>query len=79
MNHVTIGVYSNDTYKVNIVRPEDLEGHIQYNKLMRFGRALFVDGKCEYDGLLTKEKIAEWTKKIAEMKFDTRQPSDLYY
>ena len=30
--HVTVGVYMNGVYKVNIVRDEDLEDHIQYNK-----------------------------------------------
>ena len=34
--HVTVGVYMNGVYKVNIVRDEDLEDHIQYNKKFRF-------------------------------------------
>jgi hypothetical protein len=67
-NHITIGVYSNDSYKRNIVRPEDLERHIEYNKVMRFGRALFVDGKCVYSGYLNEEKIKEWTEKTSQMK-----------
>ncbi|MEX3625397.1 hypothetical protein [Viridibacillus arvi] len=79
MNYVTIGVYSNDTFKVNIVRPEHIEGHIEYNKTMRFGRALFVNGKCEYSGYLSDEKVAKWTEKIAEMTFDTSKPSVLYW
>lgn len=55
-NHVTIGVNSNDTFTVNIVRPEHLKGHTEYNKVMRFGRALFVDGRCEYSGYLSNKK-----------------------
>lgn len=78
MNHVTIGVYSNDAYKQNIVRPEDLENHIEYNKKWRFGRALFVDGNCVYEGFLPEEKITEWEEKIRSMHFDTRIPSQVY-
>lgn len=79
LNHVTIGVNSNDSYTVNIVRPEHLENHIEYNKIMRFGRALFVDGKCVYEGYLSDFKIGEWTEKISKMEFDTSRPSDLYF
>ncbi|WCK57022.1 hypothetical protein PP175_27930 (plasmid) [Aneurinibacillus sp. Ricciae_BoGa-3] len=46
MNHVTIGVYSNGEYKVNVVQGNHLQDHIEYNQTMRPGRALFVDGKC---------------------------------
>lgn len=77
-NHVTIGVYNNETFKVNIVKPDDLEGHIEYNMQMRFGRALFVDGKCVYSGYLNDEKIARWTEKISKMNFDTSKSSEPY-
>lgn len=49
-NHLTIGVYSNGDWKYNVVRDEDLESHIDYNKTFRFGRILYVDGKRVYDG-----------------------------
>lgn len=78
MNHVTVGVNSNDTFTVNIVQPEHLEGHIEYNKVMRFGRAFFVDGKCVNQGYLSNSKIKEWTEKIAEMEFNMSKPSDVY-
>ena len=68
--HVTVGVYKNDSYKYNIVYDEDLESHIEYNKTWRFGRALFVDGKCVYQGYLSDEQIEDWTKRISEMQFD---------
>lgn len=79
MNHVTIGVNSNDSYVINIVRPEHLEGHIEYNKVMRFGRALFVNGECVYEGYLSDATIEKWTLKISEMKIDTSIPSKLYW
>ena len=78
MNHITIGVYSNGSYKVNIVRPEHLLHHIEYNKKMRFGRALFVDGKCEYAGYLSEEKTKEWEEKISRMNINSNIPSELY-
>lgn len=79
MNHVTVGVYNSNDYKVNIVKPDHLENHIEYNKFWRFGRALFVDGNCVYEGYLSKEQIDSWTEKIANMKFDTRVPSEKYW
>lgn len=79
MNHITIGVYSSGNYKVNIVRPEHLKHHIKYNKTMRGGRALFVDGKCVYAGYLSEEKTKEWEEKISEMNIDSRIPSDEYH
>lgn len=72
MNHITIGVYANDDYKINIVKEEDLVNHIEYNKLFRYGRALFVDGKCENQGYLSDIKRIEWENKIKQMDIDKR-------
>jgi len=58
--HTTIGVYPKpDRYlwKINGVAEEFLEDHIAYNKKWRFGRALFVDGKCVYPGHVAQEDI----------------------
>ena len=55
--HTTIGLYANLTFKMNGVKPEHLETHIEYNKTHRFGRALFVDGKCVYKGYLSDDQI----------------------
>ena len=57
-------------YKGNIVRDEDLEDHIQYNKKFRFGRGLFLDGKCINQGYLSGEQVRNWEKRISEMEFD---------
>lgn len=78
MNHITIGVYSDDSYKVNIVKEEDLNSHIEYNKTFRFGRALFVDGLCVNKGYLSKEKVNEWTDRIKTMNIDKSKPSYPY-
>lgn len=78
MNHITIGVYNNDTYKINIVKPEHLENHIEYNKTFRPGRALFVDGKCVHGGYLNRGRIKEWEEKIKGMYFNTLVASEVY-
>ena len=50
-NHLTIGVYSNGQWKYNVVRDEDLQEHIEYNKTWRPGRLLYVDGKRVWNGV----------------------------
>ena len=66
---MTVGVYCSGTHVINIVKDEDLESHIEYNKIFRPGRLLFVDGKYCCGGLLNdsalKEMIAEWKEKIS--------------
>lgn len=54
--HHTMGVYNNGDRVHNGVLPADLSDHIEYNKVMRFGRALFVDGVCHNEGYLGKER-----------------------
>lgn len=67
-----MGLYANGDVKHNGVAEEGLEAHIEYNRLMRFGRALFVDGKCVYKGYLgapllfvESPLIPEWEEKLA--------------
>ena len=52
--HTTIGVYPDGSTKINGVLDENLESHIDYNLVMRPGRALFVDGKCVHEGFVAK-------------------------
>jgi hypothetical protein len=63
--HTTIGVYANGSFKMNGVKPEHLEEHIKYNLTNRFGRALFIDGKCHYKGYLSEADAKNWEEKIA--------------
>ena len=60
----------NGRYVYNVVCDEDLEEHIEYNKTFRFGRGLFVDGKCVHQGYLSGEQVRNWEKRISEMKVD---------
>lgn len=55
--HTTIGIYPNGSFKLNGVKDEHLEHHIEYNKTLRPGRALVVDNKIVYHGYLTEEQI----------------------
>ena len=59
-NHLTLGIYANKSYKYNVVRDEDLEHHIQYNKIWRPGRLLYVDGKRVNNGEVNEEYLAEY-------------------
>lgn len=58
--HLTLGVYANGEYKFNVVRDEDLELHIEYNKTFRFGRILYVDGERVYDGCIKPENLEKY-------------------
>lgn len=78
MNHITVGVYANGEMKVNVVPRENLYGHIEYNRIVRPGRALFVDGECHLTGLLNKESIEASRVKIATLVIDTSIPSKEY-
>ena len=61
MNHLTLGIYGNGDWKYNVVRDEDLEDHIEYNKTWRWGRLLYVDGKRVYDGdSQTRSKLEKY-------------------
>lgn len=64
MIHTTVGLYANGEYKINGVLPEHLEAHITYNKTYRWGRSLFVDGKCVYNGYQSDEDVKAFEDKI---------------
>lgn len=77
-NVVTVGVYANQSYKVNVVAPEDLIDHIEYNKTFRCGRALFVDGICLHPGYLNKEEIKKWERQIEKMTLSKKMVTQPY-
>jgi hypothetical protein len=61
-NHLTLGVYLSGDYTHNVVREEDLEEHIQFNKTFRPGRLLYVDGQRIYNGVLKEEVLSKYDK-----------------
>jgi len=60
--HTTIGLYNSGSFLVNGVSSINLSSHIHYNIKNRFGRALFVDGVCVYEGNLSKKAIDDFIK-----------------
>lgn len=64
------GVYANGVKVFNGVYEEDLDHHIEYNKTFRFGRALFVRGKCVYRGYLSQEECDKIEIEIKDKKLD---------
>jgi len=68
-NHLTLGIYANGQCTHNIVKEEDLENHIRYNKIFRFGRLLYVDGKRVHDGSIQAKEDLERYDRIAEEFF----------
>lgn len=61
--HLTIGVYLNGSFKWNGVSSEYLTDHVEYNKKMRFGRALIVDWEIVHLGYLTEDVLKEFIQK----------------
>ena len=59
-NHLTLGVYLSGDYVYNVVREEDFEEHIQFNKTFRPGRLLYVDGQRIYNGVIKKEALSKY-------------------
>jgi len=70
MIHTTIGVYLSGHYKTNGVTDENLESHIEYNKTMRFGRALLVDGKVVHLGYYNESDREMLEERFKDIKID---------
>lgn len=79
MNHVSVGVYASGDHVINIVKDEHIIDHIEYNKLFRFGRALFVNGECLNKGYLKEEDIVKWQDKIKAMNINSSMTSEKYH
>lgn len=77
-NHITVGIYPSENFKVNVVRDEDLEKHIEYNLIFRPGRAFFVDGTCKYRAWMSAEDVKKWEDKIRSLDININRPSDKY-
>jgi hypothetical protein len=66
VKHHTVGVYKNQSYKENCVPSAELEQHVKYNTENRWGRGLFVDGKCVHQGYLSDEEVVAWEAKLKD-------------
>jgi hypothetical protein len=77
-NHISVGIYASGNFVINIVHPDDLAYHIEYNKSRRPGRALIVDGESLNNGYLKDDAIEEWKTKIAAMDINSARPTIPY-
>lgn len=82
-NYLTLGVYASGQYTYNVVKEEDLETHIEYNKAFRPGRLLYVDGKRVHDGNIKTGENLDIYDTISEefyknAKVDMRIPTIPY-
>lgn len=73
----TMGVYRDGSRKNNGVIEEHLADHIEYNKTMRPGRALFVDGVCHNKGYLSEEECDQKQKPVHVENYFTKIYSNL--
>jgi hypothetical protein len=82
MNHLTLGIYANGQYKYNVVRDEDLEAHVEYDKTWRPGRLLYVDGKRIHNGMIKEEYLERYDQIAKEFyennKIDMSKPTIPY-
>lgn len=59
-NVLSIRIYPDKHYVVNVVHPDDIENHIEYNKDFRPGCLLYVDGKRVSNGMRKEEYLADF-------------------
>lgn len=71
MNHLVLNIYSNGSYVSEIVKDSDLKNYIEYNKLWRFGRLIYVDGQRVYNGCIKNEDLNKYDL-IANNFYNTR-------
>lgn len=65
-------IYGNRDWKYNVVAPEHIESHIEYNKVFRPGRLMFRETEDGFEMLnngMIKEEYLEPYKKQAEEFF----------
>lgn len=60
-------IYNSNDVVDNHVAYDHLDDHIRYNKEMRFGTALFINGVCVNRGYLGKERCDAFEIEIKKM------------
>lgn len=59
-NHVSLRIYPNKDYVVNVVSDENLASHIGYNSTFRIGCILYIDGVRKTNGCLKGDCLKEY-------------------
>lgn len=75
--HVCVGFYLDGSYRINIVRDEDLADNIDYNRTLRPGRFYFVDGKYACGGVLKPEPQADFIRQCEKRLIEMAIPEPI--
>lgn len=59
-NHLSLRIYPNKDYVVNVVSDMNLASNIEYNRFYRPGCILYIDGVRKSDGCLKKSCLKEY-------------------
>ena len=62
MKHLVLNMYANGEYVFENVSQSELKAYIEYNKLWRFGRLIYVDGKRVYNGCIENGYLEKYDK-----------------
>lgn len=62
MKHLVLNIYANGEYLFEYVNNSDLKEYIDYNKVWRFGRLIYVDGKRVYNGSIKSDSLDKYDK-----------------
>ena len=60
MKHLVLNIYANGDYVFDSVDNVELKAYIEYNKLWRFGRLIYVDGQRVYNGCIKDEYLKKY-------------------
>lgn len=60
MKHLVLNIYANGEYVFEYVLNCDLKAYIEYNKVWRFGRLIYVDGQRVYNGCIKEEYLKKY-------------------
>lgn len=59
-NHLSLRLYPNKDYVVNVVSDVNLASHIKYNSTFRIGCILYIDGVRKTNGCLKESCLKEY-------------------
>lgn len=59
-NHLSLRLYPNKDYVINVVSDANLASHVEYNKTYRFGCILYIDGVRKTNGCLKEDCLKEY-------------------
>ncbi len=67
--HKSLRIYNNGDMVRQLINPEDIKNHIEYNRVYRPGCMLIIDGAVTQSGYISKEREAEYIQKFDTLEF----------